>query len=102
MRGWILTWFLGVTVLPTPSIPTPSRTPHLNCAAIRAALARGRSLAEVAVEYHTSTRLVLLCQQEKRHRQHGFQMVRTRTPIPERTDVPTPLFRPPERPPRPQ
>jgi len=86
-------WFLASTLLPTPGQPR-----HLNCAAIRAALARGQSPAEVAVVFHTSTRWVYQCQREKDRRHHGSFLVRSPTPIPERTDIPTPEFPTPEGP----
>jgi len=93
MRAYSVAWLLLVAAM-----PTPGRTRHLNCAAVRAALARGQSPPEVAVEFHTSTRLVNECQQEKNRHQHGFRLMESPTPIPERTDIPTPFFPTPERP----
>ncbi|MBI1814631.1 MAG: hypothetical protein HYR72_06615 [Deltaproteobacteria bacterium] len=95
---------LGTLTL--PAAPLSAR--QLNCAAVRAALNAGKAPADVAMQFHTSTRRVFECKTGKdqhhhrtpgsAHGPHGRSLVRpTHTPIPER-DQATPLVPTPESP----
>lgn len=88
MWTYALIWLIAVSA-PTP---TPGHGRPLDCAAVRAELAHGRSTPEVAVQFHSSTRRVRECERAQGHQLHEShgRSFPTRTPIPMRTDFPTP------------
>jgi hypothetical protein len=84
---------LVVVLASTVLLPASSLARKLNCAAVRAALARGRTPKEVAIQFETSMRRVYDCTKgnPKDPHQRSYSRRRpTRTAVPERTDQPTP------------
>ncbi|MBI4519164.1 MAG: hypothetical protein HY699_25515 [Deltaproteobacteria bacterium] len=102
------TRWLPVTVVVAFLIALPGAEPasarRLNCAAVRAALARGRSVTEVAVQFQTSAGRVFDCKRDQRKpSKKDRRAARWRpspTPFPQRPDLPTPMVSP--EPPRPR